>query len=493
MQPVILRQAPTLLQYKNKKHKNKKHKKKKGTPMQISTTTQNTTATDTVGHQGWSSRFAFLMASVGFAVGLGNIWRFPYITGENGGAAFVLVYLACAFLIGVPLLMAEVLLGREGKYSPPNTLKAVATSQGRSPRWQWLGAMNLLAAFIILVVYCVITGWVLQYLFKAVVSGFAGIDGVLAERHFEAMLSDNGGMFFWTLCGLLMVGCIIYAGVQKGIERAVTVLMPLLFILLVMLVIYNIFAGGFGEAVHYLFAPDFSKINGSVFLAAMGQAFFSIGVGMAAMMTYGAYLPQSVSIPRSVLLIVFADTAVALLAGLVIFPAVFSNGLDPAGGPGLIFKTLPVAFAQMSGGHLVSTLFFLLLSVAAITSMVGLVEPLTAWLEENKGLARHKSTVLILSVVACLSVFSLLGYNSLAEYQLAGKDVNGALDFFSNQILLPLGGLLIAVFVGWGLHKSVLQKQLAIGEGLLFKVWHGLIRYLVPVAVGIVFILGLGV
>ena len=445
----------------------------------------------TVHHQGWSSRFAFLMASIGFAVGLGNIWRFPYITGENGGAAFVLVYLACALIIGVPILMAEILLGRQGGQSPPNTLKRVAISQGRSARWQWLGGMNLLAAFIILVVYCVIAGWVLQYLYLALSGGFSSMDGEGASRQFNAVLSNNPGMVFWTYLSLLLTGSIICAGVQKGIERAVVVLMPLLFVLLVVLVIYNVFAGGFREAVHYLFAPDFSKIDGSVLLAAMGQAFFSIGVGMAAMMTYGAYLPQAVSIPRSVLLIIFADTTVALMAGLVIFPAVFNNGLDPVGGPGLIFKTLPVAFASMPGGLWVAVLFFLLLSVAAITSMVGLIEPLTAWLEEYKGMNRRRSAVLILVVVTLLSLFSMLGYNHLGDYQWAGKDINGVLDYVSNQILLPLGGLLIAVFVGWGLNREVSVEQLGLGDGGWFGVWWGLIRYWVPVGVGLVFVLGL--
>ena len=444
-----------------------------------------------VTHQGWSSRFAFLMASIGFAVGLGNIWRFPYITGENGGAAFVLVYLACAVVIGVPILMAEMLLGRQGRQSPPNTLKRVAISQGRSHHWQWLGGMNLLAAFIILIVYCVIAGWVLQYLYLAIISGFAGVDGVLANQQFDSVLSNNPTMIFWTFLSLIITGSIIYAGVQKGIERAVVVLMPLLFILMVVLVIYNIFAGGFEDALHYLFAPDFSKIDRSVFLAAMGQAFFSIGVGMAAMMTYGAYLPPSVSIPRSVLLIIFADTTVALMAGLVIFPAVFNNGLDPVGGPGLIFKTLPVAFAGMPGGHIVAVLFFLLLSVAAITSMVGLIEPITAWLEEHKNWVRGKSAALLLVVVAALSLVSMLGYNYLNAYQLAGRDINGVLDYFSNQILLPLGGLLIAFFVGWRLDREISREQLGLGDGLLFGTWWSLIRYLVPLGVAVVFCLGL--
>ncbi len=317
----------------------------------------------------WSSRFAFLMASVGFAVGLGNIWRFPYVTGENGGAAFVLVYLACAFGIGVPILMAEVMMGRRGRGSPPTAVANVAEQSGRSRHWKWVGGMGLLAAFTIEIVYSGVVGWVLWYLYKAIVTGFAGLDGAGANAEFAGVLNDTAGMLFWTLVGLGITGLIIYSGVQDGIERAVRVMMPLLFLLLVGLATYNYFAGGFDQAIEWLFTPDFSKIGFATVLAAIGQAFFSIGVAMGGMMTFGSYLSRDISITQSVLIIVIADTAVALVAGLVIFPAVFNNGMDPAAGAGLIFQTLPVAFAQMPGGHLFSILFFLMLSVAGITSM----------------------------------------------------------------------------------------------------------------------------
>jgi len=438
----------------------------------------------------WTSRFAFLMASIGFAVGLGNIWRFPYVTGENGGAAFVLVYLVCIFAIGVPILMAELMIGRRGRMTPPGSLRHVAKESGKSEHWQWVGAMNMAAAFLIMVTYCVVAGWVLSYLYQAVFTGFVGVDAASATNTFDVLLSDAGGMVFWTLLALVFTGSIIYAGLQKGIERAVVVLMPILFILMLGLVMYNMVVGGFKEAIDYLFTADFSKINANVMLAAIGQAFFSIGVAMAGMMTFGAYLPKEISIGKSVLIIIVADTLVALLAGLVIFPAVFNNGLDPAGGPGLIFQTLPVAFAQMPGGHLVSVLFFLLLSVAAITSMVGLIEPLAQWLEEKKGYTRPKSAMLILGSIAFLSIFSMLGYNVLSSYTFAGKDINGLVDYFSNQILLPLGGLLIAIFAGWVVDKNIAIEELDMGEGGLFKLWHILIRFLVPPAVFIVFVLG---
>jgi NSS family neurotransmitter:Na+ symporter len=439
----------------------------------------------------WTSKFGFLMASIGFAVGLGNIWRFPYVTGENGGGAFVLVYLLCAFGIGVPILIAEIMIGRRGRRSPPGSMAAIAVAEGRSPHWRWAGGMNLLAAFLIEVVYCVIAGWVLFYLFKAVVGGFAGTDAASASAEYAGLLADTGTMLFWTLLGLGITGVIVYAGVEKGIERAVRVLMPTLFALLVMLALYNVFAGGFFQALDYLLSADFSKVDAGVVLAAIGQAFFSIGVAMAGMMTFGAYLPNDISIGRSVVVIIVADTLVALTAGLVIFPAVFKYGLDPAGGPGLIFQTLPVAFAQMPGGHVISVLFFLLLSVAAITSMVGLIEPLTAWLEEHRGFERHKSTLTIVGGVATLSVLSILSYNMLNGFRIADRDLNGAFDYLSNQIMLPLGGFLIALFVGWFVSKASAREELAISKPMLFELWYLLIRYVVPLAVLMILVFGL--
>ncbi len=438
----------------------------------------------------WSSRAGFLMASIGFAVGLGNIWRFPYITGENGGAAFVAVYLACAFAIGVPILIAEVMIGRRGGMSPPGSMRAVALAEGRSRHWQWVGTMNLAAAFLIEVVYCVIAGWVLLYLYKALTTGFAGVDGPAAEAEFAAVLADIPGLVFWTLLGLAITGAIIYAGVRSGIERAVRVLMPTLFGLLVALAAYNVFSGGFGEALTYLFAPDFSKVDGPMILAAVGQAFFSIGVAMAGMMIYGAYLPKDVSIAGSALVIVAADTLVALVAGLVIFPAVFNFGLDPEGGTGLIFHTLPVAFAQMPAGRLVGVLFFLLLSVAAITSMVGLVEPVTAWMEERRGFARHKSALVVLSGIGLLSLISVLSYNVWSGVSVFDTDLHAAVDYLSNQIMLPVGGFLIALFAGWFVSRSAAREELGMASGALFDAWRFLLRYVASAAVLIIFVFG---
>ncbi|NND66448.1 MAG: sodium-dependent transporter [Halioglobus sp.] len=438
----------------------------------------------------WSSRFAFLMASVGFAVGLGNIWRFPYVTGENGGAAFVLIYLACAFLIGMPILMAELLIGRRGRGSPTTAMVNNAKESERSTLWRFVGGMGLLAAYTIEIVYSVVVGWVLWYLFKALTTGFDGVDAVAAQAEFSSVLASTGGMLMWTLLGLAITGVIIYAGVKKGIERAVNVMMPTMFLLLVVLAVYNFFAGGFAEAVTWLFTPDFSKVSFATVLAAIGQAFFSLGVAMAGMMVYGAYLPRSISITNSVLVIVCVDTGVALLAGLVIFPAVFNNGLDPAAGAGLIFQTLPVAFAQMPGGYLFSVLFFLILSVAGITSMVGLCESVNAWLEDKFGMPRHKSALLVVGSIAVFSVLSILSYNTISELTFAGRNFNDNMDYFSNQILLPLGGLFIAIFAGWVMRSEHTRDELTTISAGVYKVWHFLIRFVVPVAVAVIFYKG---
>ena len=443
------------------------------------------------GKELWSSRFTFLMASIGFAVGLGNIWRFPYVAGENGGGAFVIVYLGCVLIIGMPVLMAELLIGRRGQSSPPIAVANVADQNGKSKNWKWVGGLGLLAAYTIEIVYSVIVGWVLWYLFKAVTTGFDGVDPTISNANFEGMLRDSTAMITSTLVGLGITGSIIYAGVQSGIEKAVRFLMPLLFLLLLGLATYNYFVASFDEAMTWLFTPDFTKIDGSTLLAAIGQAFFSIGVAMGGMMAFGAYLPSSVSIARSALIIVVADTIVAVLAGLVIFPAVFKYGLDPAAGAGLIFKTLPVAFAQMPGGHLFSTLFFLMLAVAGITSMVGLIESVTSWIEEKLGTSREISTILVIGSLAVLSLVSVFSYNIWADWSLVGKNFNDLADFFSNQILLPLGGLLIAVFAGWVMNREHSREELnSIGEGI-YSIWYFLIRFVVPPAVALILVTGL--
>ena len=398
------------------------------------------------GNTMWSSRFAFVMASVGFAVGLGNIWRFPYVTGENGGSAFVVIYLLCALAIGIPCLMAELLVGRRGGGSPPRSMAVVAAESGRGKGWSIVGGMGVATAYTIAITYAVVVGWVLWYLARALSAGFAGFDAGIAEATFTGLLTDNQSMMLWTLVGNVIVGSIIYAGITSGIERAVTVMMPLMFTLLVGLSIYNYFAGGFVETLQWLFTPDFSKVTGATFLAAIGQAFFSIGVGMGGMMTYGAYLPRDFSIARGAATIVMADTLIALLAGFVVFPAVFHFGLDMASGPGLIFQTLPVAFAQMPGGGIFAVLFFIMLAVAGVTSMVGLLESVTSWTKERLAVSRQQSALLVVGSVTTLSVISVLSYNVWESYRLMGLNFNELTEALYDKLLLPLAGLLVALF-----------------------------------------------
>ena len=464
------------------------------------TATSGVTETpSTATHQGWSSRFAFIMASVGFAVGLGNIWKFPYVAGENGGGAFVLVYLLCVFAIGAPILMAEVLIGRRGRLSPNESMAHVAHEAGASKHWHWVGAMTMTTAFLMMLIYSVVAGWVLQYLFFSVSGTVTTLTtGQASGELFADMVADPGGLFFWCVVVLMLTGGIVASGIQNGIERAVTFLMPLLFVLLLAMVGYAAVAGAFDRGLAFLFSPDFSKLSPQAVLIAIGQAFFSVSVAMAGMMTFGAYLPKSTSIAKSVSIVVCADTLVALLAGLAIFPLVFANGLDPQAGPGLIFETLPVAFAQMPGGYFFSTLFFLLLSVAAITSNVGLLEPLVSWAEEHKGIDRRRAGLMIVGISLVLCSFTALSFNHLKDFEplgwlplFAGMNINELLTFLIDQVLLPVGGLLIALFAGWVMHRETTRDELAMANPRLFALWYFLIRYIVPVAVFLVLVLGI--
>ena len=443
------------------------------------------------GGSAWGSRSGFILASVGFAVGLGNIWRFPYVTGENGGSAFVLIYLLCAFGIGVPILMAEFLLGRRAQRSPPFALAAIAQESGRSEKWSWVGKLTILTAFSILMSYAVVAGWVLYYFFLALTGNMLASSSTQSQSAFNNLLADPLALVFWGGVSLVSAALIIAAGVQQGIERAVKVLMPMLFALLVLLMVFNVFTGGMPQALDYLFTPDFSKVDGSTFLAALAQAFFSIGVAMAGMMMFGAYLPKTISIAQSAVIIVAADTVVALLAGLVIFPMVFHNGLDVGAGTGLIFQTLPVAFARMDGGAVVGAVFFLLLCVAAITSIVGLSEPVTGYVAERWQLSRRRATLAMFGTLFPFTVISALTFSTWSPVRLAGQSLDYWIEYLPNQVLLPVGGLLIATFAGWRLDRNISASELNFTSEVWFTVWFRLMRFVVVPAVFIILVTGL--
>ena len=443
------------------------------------------------GGSAWGSRSGFILASVGFAVGLGNIWRFPYVTGENGGSAFVLIYLLCAFGIGVPILMAEFLLGRRAQRSPPFAIAAAAQESGLSVRWAWVGNLTILTAFGILMSYAVVAGWVLYYFYLALTGEMLASSAIQAQLTFGEVLADPLTLVFWGSVALLSAALIIAAGVQQGIERAVKILMPTLFGLLLLLMVFNVFTGGMPQALDYLFTPDFSKVDGSTFLAALAQAFFSIGVAMAGMMMFGAYLPKTISIAQSAVIIVAADTAVALLAGLVIFPMVFHNHLDVGAGTGLIFQTLPVAFARMDGGVVVGAVFFLLLCVAAITSIVGLAEPVTGYVAERWQLTRRRATLAMFGTLFPFTVISALTFSTWSPVRLAGQSLDYWIEYLPNQVMLPVGGLLIATFVAWRLAPDISANELNFANPIAFSVWARLMRFVVVPAVFVILFTGL--
>jgi NSS family neurotransmitter:Na+ symporter len=449
-------------------------------------------------HENWTSRFTFLMAAVGAAVGLGNIWKFPYVTGQNGGSAFVLVYLCAVVFVALPILIAELAVGRWGRQSPPNAMANVASSQGRSKRWSLLGWTGMLTAYFIATYYSVISGWAVAYIFKNGGGDFMGQDAAAVGAEFDAFLADPAALAFWHGLFMILVALILLRGLQAGLEMAVKYLMPTLFVLLLVMVGYGIFRGDMAGALHFMFDFDLSAINGQTVLVAVGQAFFSISIAMGLMMAYGAYLPREVSIARSAVIIVSLDTLVAIVAGLAIFPIVFANGLDPAEGPGLIFVSLPIAFGSVTGGLLFGTLFFVLLFFAALTSVLGCIEPVIAWSQEKLGLSRA-----VASVTSCASVF-LLGIGTVFSFSLwsewrplasidryADFGYFEILDYLTANIMMPVSGLMLALFVGWMIKPDAIREQLAIENENLFRAWFWLLRWVVPISIALILLSGL--
>lgn len=444
-------------------------------------------------HGQWSNRWIFILAATGSAVGLGNIWKFPYIAGENGGGAFVLVYLLCIAAIGIPIMMAEVLLGRRGRQSPINTMKELAREEGRSPLWSLLGWSGVLAGFLILSYYSVIAGWALAYVLNASSGAFAGAAAADIQSMFSTLTANPGQLIFWHSLFMLMTMLVVARGVKKGLEVAIRFLMPALFVLLLIMVGYAINSGEFARGLSFLFTPDFSKLSGEGLLTAMGHAFFTLSLGMGAIMIYGSYMPKNASIARTSIIVALADTLVALLAGMAIFPIVFANALEPGAGPGLIFQTLPIAFGQMPGGSFFGTLFFVLLVFAAWSSAISLIEPAVAWLVENKGWTRIKASIWCGFATWLMGLGTVLSFNEWSEYTLWGMTFFDLLDFLTSNIILPLGGLAIAVFAAWVMKATSTADELALAEkGAAHRSWRFLVRYVTPVAVVVVFLNAVG-
>lgn len=447
----------------------------------------------------WSSRMAFILAATGSAVGLGNIWKFPYITGENGGGAFVLVYLLCIAAIGVPIMMAEVMIGRSGRKSPISAMRELAQRAGKSTNWQLVGWMGVMASFIILSFYSVIAGWALSYIGYAASGTFTDASAETIGGIFSALLADPETLLLWHSLFMVLTIMVVARGVRAGLERAVTLLMPALFVLLLVMVGYAMAAGDFSRGFNFLFQADFSKLTTDSILTAMGHAFFTLSLGMGAMMAYGSFLPNKVSIVKTALTVSILDTVVALLAGLAIFPIVFANGIEPGAGPGLVFQSLPLAFGQMPGGVLFGTLFFVLLAFAAWSSSISLLEPLVEWLEERRGINRKLAAIAGGFSIWALGLVTVFSFNiwgdikPLSMFELfENKNLFDLLDYLTANIMLPLAGLLAALFVGWILSAKSAREALEIEDNLTFKIWRILVRYITPVAVLIVFIYNLG-
>ncbi len=465
----------------------------------------------------------FLFAAVGSAVGLGNIWRFPYMAGENGGAAFVLIYIAFVVFIGLPVLMAELTIGRRGGMSPINTVKKVAAAAKKNPRWSWIGGLGAFGGGLgLLSFYSVVAGWVLAYILKAATGMFttfwasAEVVGAASQELAIAAVREQSGavvevleasaglMVFWHFVFIALTVYIVARGINAGLEKAVTYLMPTLFLILLVLVGFSMTTGDFAQAVNYLFNPNWDAITSETVLAAIGQAFFSLSLTVGTMLAYGAYLPKNINIPKSAGIIAAADTGVALIAGLAIFPLVFAYGLDPADGPTLIFETLPIAFGAMPGGQIFGTLFFILLAIAAVTSSISLLEPAVSYFEEQKGMNRWKSAIFaggVAFLIGLLTVFSYNEWNEVIPLSFLGLDTIGnkpatfakIIDFSVSNIIMPVGGLLLAIFAGWVALRKDMRNEMGLPEGGLFEVWHVVVKYVCPIAIAWILLAGLGI
>lgn len=437
----------------------------------------------------WSSRLVFLLAAVGSAVGLGNIWKFPYTAGANGGAVFVIIYVVIVALIIAPILMAELMIGRMGHKSPILTLQTLVGRIDAKRAWTVIGWLGVLIGFIVLSYFSVIAGWAAAFVGYTASGMFSGAAPGDTVRMFEGFLARPGRLVFWNGLFMGLTVFVVARGVNRGIEKVALWLMPPLFGILVLLVIYGAAVGNFAAAWDFLFAFDIGEVSATTILAALGQAFLSNSVAMGIMLVYGSYMRADMSLGRSAFMITGTDTLVALTAGLAIFPLVFAYGLQPTEGPGLIFMTLPVAFGQMPGGQIIGTLFFLLLSIAALTSTISLLEPLVSYLEERRGAKRPVMAVLGGIAAFVFGLAPIFSFNLWADVNPLGwlsgfqdKSVFDVIDFVTSSLLLPISGLLITLFAGWILSRETTRAELKAGAPLLFDAWRFVVRFAAPAA-----------
>ncbi|MDA9112905.1 sodium-dependent transporter [Gammaproteobacteria bacterium] len=434
-------------------------------------------------HGSWVGRWTFILAATGSAVGLGNIWGFPYKAGTNGGGAFVLIYLLCILAIGIPIMISEIIIGRRSGNSPINAMRLAARDSNTTSMWQLVGWSGIIAGILILSFYSVIAGICINYIFLAAASG-----GVDSAEQFGNVTSSPINLLTWHTIFMLITCSVVSAGIHAGIGRVVKVLMPMLGILLIFMVINGILSGGFMQAFAFLFAPDFSEVDSNTFLSAMGQAFFSLSLGMGSIMAYGAYMPKEQKIISTSFTVASLDTLVAIFAGLAIFPIIFAFGLEPNSGPGLVFESLQTAFIEMDYGQIIGPIFFILLSIAALSSSISLLEPGVAFISEEGLLSRKNAAILISLVAWFLGIGTALSFNIWSDFNLTpGRNFLDSMDFIANQILLPLGGMFIAIFVGWFMDKNLIKKELGNVNPVLFGLWKFFVRFIAPLAVAVIF------
>ncbi|WLF70676.1 sodium-dependent transporter [Clostridium septicum] len=443
--------------------------------------------------ENFSSRLGLLAAAAGSAIGLGNIWKFPYITGQNGGAAFILVYLGCIFLIGIPVMLSEFAIGRKNQVNAVESFKKIAPNT----KWHWTGYLATATAFIILSFYAIIAGWVFSYIWR---SAFGALRGVAAEGfgdYFSVLTANPVEPMIMTLLVLTITSVIVFFGIKTGIEKFSKIAMPLLLVLIVLLIIRSVTLPGASAGLEFLFKPNFSNLSVHGVLEALGHAFYTLSLGMGIILTFGSYTKKSENLVSLSYQVAIADTIIALMAGMVIFPAVFAYGLEPTAGPGLLFITLPAVFKSMPFGQFFEFMFFVLIAIAAITSTVSLMETAVTFISEQFNLSRKKTILIITSGLFALAIPSVLSFGPLKNLKLLGeRSIFDTLDFITGQIFLPIGGILICLFVAWVWGTNNAEKEISSDGKFEFKL-KGLysisVKYIAPLAILIIFLYGLGI
>lgn len=442
-------------------------------------------------HRGqWGTRLGFILAAAGSAVGLGNIWKFPYMAGENGGAAFLIIYLVLVFSIGLSVMLCEFVIGRAAERNPVGAYAAL-----KGGRWKNAGFLGVAAGFIILSFYSVVAGWAVAYIFKATGGLLTTSDPAALGRIFGEFSANPLQPLFYHGLFMALTVLVIIGGINGGIERTCRILLPLLFVLLVVLAIRSLTLPGAMAGLKFFLAPDFSKVTAATFNGALSQAFFSLSLGMGAMITYASYLSREVNLTRATLMVTLCDTSVAIIAGLVIMPAVFAFSFDPSAGPGLVFITLPAVFAQMPLGVVFAVLFFVLLVIAALTSAVSLLEVVVAYFVDERGWQRRRAAAIIGTIIFLLGIPSPLSFGVGGEFTLGGRNFFGWMDFVGTSILLPAGGISVSLFVGWAILPKALDEASSDGKHPfpLASVWIFISRWIAPAAIGWILISGLGI